>query len=336
MRPIIGAGALALAMAAVACSHPSGSAGAGPADGGGAVGTLSPEEASQVLAHVGDRTITLGDYVAALQHMDQFDRIRYSAPARRRELLGEMIDVMLLADEAREKGYDKDPATQQEVREILRDALLKKAREGVPAPEDIAAPEVQAYFDAHRADFHDPERRRVSAIVLPTAGAAAPVLAAAAKATPSQWGELVRAKSIDERGGAAARPSKPELEGPVDLAGDLGFVSPPGDPRGTNVRVPEEVRAAVFEIGNVGDVLPRVVSAGGKFYVVKLESKAEGRDRTLQDAERSIRVKLSQDKARAAEDALLEELRKQYPVQIDEAALAQVKVDVSRTDAGGP
>lgn len=336
MRPIIGAGALALAMAAVACSHPSGLGGAGPADGGGAVGTLSPEEASQVLAHVGDRTITLGDYVAALQHMDQFDRIRYSAPARRRELLGEMIDVMLLADEARDKGYDKDPATQQEVREVLRDALLKKAREGVPAPEDIAAPEVQAYFDAHRADFHDPERRRVSAIVLPTASAAAPVLAAAAKAPPSQWGELVRTKSIDERGGAAARPSKRELEGPVDLAGDLGFVSPPGDLRGTNVRVPEEVRAAVFEIGNVGDVLPRVVSAGGKFYVVKLESKAEGRDRTLQDAERSIRVKLSQDKARAAEDALLEELRTQYPVQIDEAVLAQVKVDVSRTDGGLP
>jgi peptidyl-prolyl cis-trans isomerase C len=339
MRPKIGAGALALAMAAVACSHPSGPS-AAPADGGGGVGTLSPEEASQVLAHVGDRTITLGDYVAALQHMDQFDRIRYSAPARRRELLGEMIDVMLLADEAREKGYDKDPVTQQEVREILRDALLKKAREGVPAPEDIPAPEVQAYFDAHRADFHDPERRRVSAIVVATPGAAASVLAGAAKATPFQWGELVRTKSIDDRGAGASRsPSKPELEGPADLAGDFGFVSPPGDPRGTNVRVPEEVRAAVFEIANVGDVLPRVVPAAGKFYVVKLESKAEGRDRTLQDAERSIRVKLSQEKAHAAEEALLEELRKQYPVQIDEAALAQVKVDkvdAPRTDGGAP
>ena len=336
MRPIIGAGALALAMAAVACSHPSGLGGAGPADGGGAVGTLSPEEASQVLAHVGDRTITLGDYVAALQHMDQFDRMRYSAPARRRELLGEMIDVMLLADEARDKGYDKDPATQQEVREILRDALLKKAREGVPAPEDIPAPEVRAYFDAHRADFHDPERRRVSAIVLPTASAAARRPRRGRQGAAFPVGRA-RPHEVHRRARRCrARPSKRELEGPVDLAGDLGFVSPPGDLRGTNARVPEEVRAAVFEIGNVGDVLPRVVSAGGKFYVVKLESKAEGRDRTLQDAERSIRVKLAQDKARAAEDALLEELRKQYPVQIDEAALAQVKVDVSRTDGGLP
>jgi len=50
-----------------------------------------------------------------------------------------MIDVILLADEAREKGYDKDPATAQEIREVLRDAILKKAHDGVPAPNDIPA-----------------------------------------------------------------------------------------------------------------------------------------------------------------------------------------------------
>jgi hypothetical protein len=326
--------ALALAMTALAaatagCSHddPT-SATASAADSGAAVGSLSAEEASQVLARVGDHTITLGDYAAALQHMDQFDRMRYAAPARRRELLGEMIDVMLLADEAREKGYDKDPVAQQEVREILRDAVLEKAQAGAPDPGQIPAPEVQAYFDAHKADFHDPERRRISAIVAATAGAAAAALEPAIKATPTQWGELVRAKSTDPEAARAG------TDVPLDLAGDLGFVSPPGDPRGVNTRVPDEVRAAVFEIANVGDVLPRVVPAAGKFYVIKLESKSDARDRTLQDAERSIRVKLAQDKVREGEEALLVELRRQYPVQIDEAALAQVKVGAIGMDGG--
>jgi peptidyl-prolyl cis-trans isomerase C len=291
----------------------------------GSVGNLSPEQAAQVLARVGEHTITLGDYAAALQHMDQFDRLRYSAPARRRELLSEMIDVQLLADEARKRGYDKDPLAEQEVREILRDALLERAREGTPAPTEIPAPEVQAYFDAHRADFHDPERRRVSAVVLSNANAASAALETAKKATPEQWGELVRHASTD---------GQAKGDGPVDLAGDLGFVSPPGDPRGVNARVPEEVRSAVFELAAAGDVLQRVVPAGGKFYVVKLESKTEARDRTLQEAERSIRVKLAQDKVRAKEDALIEQLRKQYPVEIDEAALAQVKVD--SPDGGAP
>jgi parvulin-like peptidyl-prolyl isomerase len=321
-------------MAAAACSHPPASTApadidAGPTKGPGASG-LSPEEAAQVLARVGEHTITLGDFAAAVQHMDQFDRIRYSAPARRRELLSQMIDVELLADEAREKGYDKDPIAEQEVREILRDALLEKAREGSPAPNEVPAPEVQAYFDEHKADFHDPERRRVSAIVLSTPGAASAVLELAEKATPAQWGELVRTRSVDPQS---------KSEGPIDLAGDFGFVSPPGDPRGVNARIPEEVRVAAFEIGAstaTGQVLPRVVPAAGKFYVVKLESKTEARDRTLPEAERSIRVKLAQDKVRAREDALLDQLRKQYPVEIDEAALAQVKVDGPAADGGAP
>jgi hypothetical protein len=254
--------------------------------------------------------------------MDEFDRMRYQAPERRKELLGEMIDVMLLADEAREQGYDQDPVTQQEIREIVRDAVLKKARAGAPAPNDIPEADVRAYFEAHRADFHDPERRRVSAIAVANEPAANAVLVEL-KRNPGSWGELVRSRSIDAQAKAAT---------PPELAGDLGFVSPPGDARGINPRVPDEVRVAVFSVANVGDVLPRAVEANRKYYVVKLAGKTEPHDRTLEDAERSIRVKLAQDEAHAKELALLEQLRKQYPVQIDEDALSRVKVDM---DGGG-
>jgi len=288
----------------------------------GTLGALGADLSAQVLARVGDRTITLGDYVAALEHMDEFDRMRYQAPERRKQLLGEMIDVMLLADEARERGYDQDPATQQEIREIVRDAVLKKARASAPAPSDIPESEVRGYFEAHKADFHDPERRRVSAIVVASQPAANAVLDAL-KRDPTAWGDLARSKSIDSQSRAGA---------PPELAGDLGFVSPPGDPRGTNARVPDEVRSAVFTVGNVGEVLTRAVEANRKYYVVKLAGKTEPQNRTLEDAERSIRVKLAQDKAHEKELALLEQLRTQYPVQIDEAALARVKVDM---DGGG-
>src|SRR5678816_2494851 len=58
--------------------------------------SLTPEQAAKVLAKVGDSTITLGDYVAALEHMDQFDRLRYQSPERRKELLDELVEVCLL------------------------------------------------------------------------------------------------------------------------------------------------------------------------------------------------------------------------------------------------
>ncbi len=324
MRPIVGAAVLALASTGAVCAgcHKGPPAGSDAGQGGPGPTT---DQAAQVLARVGDRTIRVGDYVAALEHMDQFDRFRFQAPERRKELLAEMIDVMLLADEARAKGYDKDPVAQQEIREILRDAMLAKAREGAPGPDEVPAAEVSAYFDAHRADFRDPERRRFSAIVLPAEAAADPVLEAAKKATPAQWGELLRAKSVD----AQAR-----SDGPVDLAGDMGFVSPPGDARGVNTRVPDVVRAAVFDIAVVGGVLPRAVKAGDKLWIVKLTTRTEAHDRTLQDAERSVRVKLAAEKMRAREQAFLDELRQQYPVKVDEAALAQVKVETPARDAG--
>jgi hypothetical protein len=291
------------------------------ADAGGArAAGLTAEEAAQVLARVGDHTITLGDYASALEHMSHFDRMRYRAPERRKELLHEMIDVMLLADEARARGYDKDPITEQEIREIVRDAYFEKAREAAPTPAEIPDQEVRAYYEAHASDFHDPERRRVSAVVLTTQAAAESALAAAKGSTAAQWGEIVRAKSTDPQAKASL---------PVDLMGDLGFVSPPGDPRGTNPRIPEEVRAAVFEAAAVGDVVGHTVKAGPRFYVVRFAGKSDPHDRSLADAERTIRVKLSQDALRAKEQAMVDELRKQYPVQIDEAALAQVKVDVS-------
>jgi peptidyl-prolyl cis-trans isomerase C len=133
----------------------------------------------------------------------------------------------------------------------------------------------------------------------------------------------VKAKSIDPQA---------KLDAPADLAGDVGFVTPPGDAKGKNPRVPEAVRAAAYEIGAIGEILPRVVVDGGKGYIIKLVQKAEAHERTFAEAERSIRIKLAQDQLKAQEEAALEKLKAEVPVVIDEAALARVKVPV--TDAG--
>jgi parvulin-like peptidyl-prolyl isomerase len=287
---------------------------------------LTDEQAAQVLAKVGDKTITLGDYTAALEHMDEFDRLRYQSPERRKELLEEMISVELLAMEATAKGYDKEPLAQQEIRAILRDAMLAEARKGAPTPAEIPESDVRDWFEAHREEYKDPERRRVSVISVASAAEAEALLAALGKMPePARWGELVRAKSLDPQARANV---------PIDLAGDLGITSPPGDPRGDNPRVPAEIRAAVFAIADVGGVFDKVVAANGRHHVVRLTQKIPAHERAYEEAERSIRVKLAQDKIRAKEEALLAELRKSVKVEIDDAALATVKVDTPPVPSG--
>jgi parvulin-like peptidyl-prolyl isomerase len=278
---------------------------------------ISPELAQRVLAKVGDRAITLGDYAATLERMDSFERLRYQSADRRKQLLEELIDLELLAAEARRRGLDKQPETQERVRQMLRDELLAQVRASAPAPADISEADVRKYYEAHRDDFREPERRRVAHIVVGSEAEAKTVLEKALTASPAEWGKLVAEKSRDAR-------SKPSAGMPVELAGDLGIVGPPGHARGQNPAVPEPLRAAVFEIEKVGGVLGRPIAVGGLFHIVRMTSKTDARDRSYADAERSIRVALVQEQIRAREAELEAELKKKYPVTIDEAQLAKI------------
>ena len=195
-------------------------------DSGAPLGGLTPEQASRVLANVAGRGITLGELASALARMDQFDRIKYQSPERRRELLDEMIDAELLAGEARRLGLDREPETQDAIRIILRDALLAQTREGIPAPADLPDDNVRRYYDNNAEKFSEPERRRVSVIAISDKNIAPRVLQEALRTkTAEEWGELVRKYSRLPQPVAASRT-------PAELAGDLGIVGPSVTPMG--------------------------------------------------------------------------------------------------------
>ncbi len=279
---------------------------------------LSDEQAAQVLAKVGEHTITLGDYVAALERMDTFERLRYQSADRRKLLLKEMIDVQLLADEAKRRGLDKLPETEERLRQVLRDELMKEVRRSVPSASDLPEADVRKYYDEHKEEFSDPERRRVSHIAAGNRAAAEKLLEKAKAASAAEWGAMVRENSIT--------PVPKELGGmPVELAGDLGIVGPPGHPRGANPRVSEAIRAAAFKIEKTGEVLPEIVEDNGKFEIVRLTAITPARDRTFAESERSIRVTLVQQLVKQKEAELDKELRARFPVTIDEAALGKIQ-----------
>jgi peptidyl-prolyl cis-trans isomerase C len=305
---VVSAGCSKKKEAPVAAASASASAGPKP---------LSPELAKKTLAKVGDRVITLGDYAATLERMDPFERMRYQSPDRRRRLLDEMVEVELLAQEALRRGLDKAPETKERLRQVLRDQLLEEVRKGAPAANDVPEPELRAYYDSHKDEFAEPERRRVAAIVLETAGAAKSALAKAQNASPAEWGELVDKLSSQKTGRAG--PSAP-----AELAGDLGIVGPPGHPRGANPRVPEPVREAAFKLAELNQTHGSVVEADGKFYVLRVTSKTPGRERKYEESERAIRTAVVQARVKEREAALEKDLRGRFPVKVDDAALAKM------------
>jgi hypothetical protein len=324
---LFGIAAFSLLGACSACDDKALTTG-GPAASASAPQGLTPELAAKVLARVGDREITLGEYAATVERMDQFERLRYQSPERRKQLLDEIIKVELLAAEARRRGLDKRPETQERIRQILRDEVVKEARDSLPPPAQVPESEVRAYYDKHRDEFREPERRRVAQIVMSDEAKAKQVLALALKATPMEWGRLVQLHSLD-------KPPKPSPSTPLELAGDLGIVSAPGDARGENPKVPEPLRKAVFQIEKLGGVFPELVRHGDRFAIVRMTGKTDARDRAFAEAERTIRVAILQQRIREAEERLEKELRTRFPVKIDETALSRVKVP-SPSDSAAP
>ncbi|MGC4090676.1 MAG: peptidyl-prolyl cis-trans isomerase [Polyangiaceae bacterium] len=291
--------------------------------------TITPEQAAQVLAQVGDVKITLGDYAAALERMDTFERLRYQSPERRRLLLNEMVDLELLAQEARRRGLDQQPETRERLRQLLRDELLRQVRHDAPQASDIAPADVRKYYDEHKADFDEPERRRVAHLAVASQAQAQALLEKVKDASAADWGKLVVEKSLDK--GARALGSAPP-----ELAGDLGIVGPPGHARGENPRVPEALRAAAFKIDKVGGVYPEPVADGGQFHIVRLTNRTDARERTFEAAERTIRITLAQELVKQRERSFEQELARKYPVNIDEAALGKVVVPKPSASAPPP
>jgi parvulin-like peptidyl-prolyl isomerase len=283
---------------------------------------LSPKQAALVLAKVGDHTITLGEYAATLERMDQFDRLRYKTAERRRELLEEMITVELLAREAERRGLDKEPQTQEALRQILRDATLRDARAKARGPAEFKDDEVRAYFEANKEKYMEPERRRISHLLVKDRAQANGLLAKAKAITDMHaWGDFVLANSEEYMG--------VEYTGPEEAAGDLGLVGPPGDPRGANPRIDDELRAAAFLVDKVGDVVDRVVmDSKGRPHIVRVTAINKAHARLFSEAERTIRILMSQQEVAVQEQQLERELREKFPITIDEAALTAAKIPI--------
>ena len=251
---MVGPFALALALGGIACSSHKGSSVVAADAGVAAVGSLSPEQASQVLARVGDHTITLGDYAVALQHMDQFDRT---------PVLGAS------APQGAPRRDDRRPASgRRGPREGVRQGSGDRSRSSARSSATRSSRRRTRAL-LRRATSRRPRSRRTSTptrptSTIPSAGASRSSFSRTPSPSRPRGGRQGESRQMGRaRPDPVGRPASEGRTVPLELAGDLGFVSPPGDPRGVNPRVPEEVRAAVFEIAKVGDVLPRLVPAAG-------------------------------------------------------------------------
>ena len=289
-----------------------------------------------ILARVNDRIITTSDFRKRLQEeLDQRTKALPPDQLRRfaKDLFQSMVEEAVLLERAKEKGFKVDKKDLDKAIKALRErnrltddrafkealkssglteALLRERyRQNMLAqrvvqselkPEEITSEELRVEYEKDKEQFRTPEKVKLEQLFFPVA----------------EDGSDREAVLRRVRGVVARVRKGADLKAEATLAGvevqDLGEI-PVGDLR-------DAVRNALKGL-KAGDITDPVSTAGG-FQVVRLTARIPAGYVPFEKVKEQIRRKLSRDRFRKKTEAMVNNLKKQYLVEVHEDLLKKV------------
>lgn len=290
-----------------------------PPAGGRAAPAQGAEELQAPLAKIDDVTITLGELQERINRQSPYIRARYTSLEQKKEFLDSLIRFEVLAKEAARRGLDKDPEVVRTMKQVMIQKLMRDEFDAKITAESVTDAEMKAYYDANLAEYVKPEEVRVSAIIVKNR-------AQAERAAQEARGEAGKTnKGFRDLVGRYSQDEDSKLRG-----GDLRYFS-----TADTKDVPAPVIKAAFALLNTGDVSPAVDAGNGSWYILKQTGRRKAMTKAFDDAKPAIRNKLFRDKRQSAQKDFVDGLRGGAKIELNEANLAKVRIDLSQaTDDG--
>lgn len=129
-----------------------------PAPAAAPAPNLPPET---VVLTVGQTKITKAQFEQLLQTIPEPQRAQFNSAAGRRRLAEQMAELEAMAQEARTRKIDQQPAVQAEITLRVDQSLAQHLYQDFLAgakPDDVA---LHAYYDAHKADYEQVQAKHI-------------------------------------------------------------------------------------------------------------------------------------------------------------------------------
>ncbi|MCK9462338.1 MAG: peptidyl-prolyl cis-trans isomerase [Proteobacteria bacterium] len=263
--------------------------------------------------------ISLEYLETALDRQSPLLRKELADAAKRKDFIDKIINMEVLAAEAKRRGFSSDPEVASVRKNQLASLMHRKIADETPevAPTDDA---MRKYYDAHADAYNKPEKVRARHILIADKAAAEKLLAEMLAKTPSQY-EFRRI--AQERSEDAASKNR---------GGDLTFFPRTAERRDGDPEVPEAVANAAFELKENGEVARKLVKTDKGYHLVMRTGHREKMSMTFEEAKERLTMLVQRDDRKNAIDAAIDALEKKYPVTLHEENLKDVVIDLS----GGP
>lgn len=259
---------------------------------------------NEILAQVGDKILTREKFSLMVEAMPpQYQAMVKNMPEVKKDLIRSWTETTLLAEEALNSGFDKDPLLAMKIEEmknrILVETLIsKRINTTTPIPDD----EVRQYYDSHPDEFIQGELVQAQHILIRTGKDSSPEEQAKAKAKIDGIQERL------QKGDSFMELAKEFSEDPGsrDKGGDLGYF-------GKGHMVPEFEEAAFSTA--VGQVGPPVQTQYG-LHLIKVNNKTEPMKIPFDKISNKLEETLRAERNHKALQELLSNLKEHYPVTI--------------------
>ncbi len=262
----------------------------------GCKGRSERSEASVVGRYSGG-TVTSEELQREVNRMPPALRQQFDTPNGHREMIAAMIDKRLLSLEAERRGLRDDPEIKRQVRELeerlIVQALLAAEERAAGAPTEA---ETKAWYEAHRAELAQPERVRVSRVLVAVASGASPAERTKARARADRLAAQIQ-KTNDFAKVAAEGDGLEKAHG-----GDMGLFAKGG-------RSDHRLEAAAFSLAKPGEISP-VIECDDGYAILQLGERREGHVPSYQETKSEVANRLAPQRKRKMFDDFLAKLRR--------------------------
>jgi len=222
---------------------------------------IAHAEKKEVLARIGNKTITSADLEMLIGFYPEHQRaLIRSNPENREAFIKDLVTIMVVSDEAKKKGYEKNKAIKRQV-QLIKDQLLANAylTKEIIEKVTVGDREVKDFYEKNKKVFEKPEQVRARHILIAVAqGAGDDVKAAAKKKAEEILGRIRKGEDFAKLAGEFS-----DDPGSKQKGGDLGFFP-------KNSMIPEFDKAAfALEPGGVSGV----VETSFGYHIIKVEEK---------------------------------------------------------------
>ncbi|MBW2735259.1 MAG: peptidyl-prolyl cis-trans isomerase [Deltaproteobacteria bacterium] len=259
-----------------------------------------------VVARMDKREITIGELEDYLQSQNQYVRMRFSSPERKKVFLEKMVRLEVLVAEAKKRGLESHPDVQRRVKQALVDRLLKDLNRDLVKFSDITVAAIKARYDKNISKYNAPAKVRAVQIVLKTEAEAQKLIPQLKKIRGMrELAPLVAKHSVD---------AETKKKG-----GDLGFFAQ------DDKALPPEVVAAAFAIPKVTGVAGPLKVSGGFALLVKVATQP-ARNRPLAAVRDEIKNLLFKELRFKAVKGYADKLKEKAKVEIFAKEISKVRV----------